>query len=88
ISYTTYRNPYGIRKIVEQNKNNFHVFGRSTDTNGFIDQLEQMATELKRYDITQDNLLKKYDDLKNRENKGPQELVLQEKLHDLSLVYE
>ncbi|MBU9719930.1 MULTISPECIES: helicase-exonuclease AddAB subunit AddB [Bacillaceae] len=77
-----------LRKIVEQNKGTFNVFGRSANANGFIDQLEQMVTELKRYNISQDNLNERYDDLVKKDNKRPQEVVLQEKLHDIKVVYE
>ncbi|MFA9560262.1 helicase-exonuclease AddAB subunit AddB [Evansella sp. AB-rgal1] len=76
-----------LRKIVESEKQHFSVFGKTTDTNGFIEQLEQMISELKRYDITSESLREKYDTLVEKQDKKPQEKILQEKLHDISIIY-
>ncbi|ADU30226.1 helicase-exonuclease AddAB subunit AddB [Evansella cellulosilytica] len=76
-----------IRKIVETEKKSFKVFSKASDTNGFIDQLEQMITELKRYDVSADTLTEQYEALEQRENKRPSEQILQEKLHDIGIVY-
>lgn len=77
-----------LRKIVEKEKGNFTLFAKTTDTNGFIDQLEQMVSELKRYNVSADNLQEQYESLKNNLKKRPQEQVLQEKLHDIQLVFQ
>lgn len=77
-----------LRKIVEKEKSNFTLFGKTTDTNGFIDQLEQMVSEFKRYNISTESLQEQYETLKSKPKKRPQEQVLQEKLHDIHLVFQ
>ncbi|WP_306454076.1 helicase-exonuclease AddAB subunit AddB [Evansella halocellulosilytica] len=76
-----------IRKIVEQQKNHFSVFKRATETNGFIDELEQMMTELKRYDVSSETLEQYEAQLQDKQEKSPQEAVLLNKLHDVKLVF-
>ncbi|WP_078596816.1 helicase-exonuclease AddAB subunit AddB [Evansella clarkii] len=76
-----------LRKIIERKKESFRVFSKATDTNGFIDQLEQMLSELKKYDISLETLNENYEHLKSKENKRPQEFVLEEKLHDMHIIF-
>ena len=69
-----------IRKIIEDKKDQLKIFQRTADKNGFVQQLEQMLIEFKRYAVKPEDLL-----AKQGENLG--EKALTEKLHDLELVY-
>ncbi|WP_202081171.1 helicase-exonuclease AddAB subunit AddB [Caldalkalibacillus salinus] len=68
-----------LRKIVEEHRSDLRVFQRSADQFGFLEQLEQMMTELKRYQVNFDQL--------QEEEVGTNPL-LQDKCHDLQLIFE
>lgn len=70
-----------IRKIIEDKKDQLKIFRRTADKNGFVQQLEQMLIEFKRYMVKPEDLA-----LKQEEAMG--EKALQEKLHDLEIVYQ
>ncbi|CAG9622981.1 helicase-exonuclease AddAB subunit AddB [Sutcliffiella rhizosphaerae] len=76
-----------LRKIVEEHKQEFHVFGRSAEQFGFIEQMESMITEFKRYCITSDSL--EADITKIREDNfiSEHEKMLAKKLTDILVVY-
>ncbi|CAM3655161.1 helicase-exonuclease AddAB subunit AddB [Mesobacillus zeae] len=69
-----------IRKIIEDKKDDLKIFHRAADKSGFIQQMEQMLTEFKRYAISPQELLKETENEKGQK-------VLQEKLHDIEMVY-
>lgn len=70
-----------IRKIIEDKKDELKIFQRAAEKNGFIQQIEQMMTEFKRYCVSPEELVEKKSQLAI-ENKS-----LQDKLHDLELIY-
>ena len=76
-----------LRKIVEQEKERLIVFHQAADTNGFIEQLEEMITELERYLVRPETLEEKRAQLLNKETLTPQEMVFKDKLHDMALIY-
>lgn len=69
-----------IQKIIEDKKEELHLFERAADKTGFISQMEQMLIEFKRYCVQPSELAEK--------QKHLSEKVLQDKLHDLQLIYE
>ncbi|KAB2337164.1 helicase-exonuclease AddAB subunit AddB [Cytobacillus depressus] len=73
-----------IRKIMDEKKDELKLFHRAADKNGFIQQLEQMLTEFKRYCIQPEELTEKQDQLSKGEKTNN---ALQDKLHDLELIY-
>ena len=76
-----------LRKVIEEHKNEFHVFGRSAEQFGFIEQMESMITEFKRYcvtpDILQDEIVRIGEDASISEH----EKMLAKKLTDILVVY-
>lgn len=70
-----------IRKIIHDQKEQLKLYERAADKNGFIQQLEQMITEFKRYCIRPEDLSGgfNYDD-------SPKGLV--DKLNDLEIIYQ
>lgn len=71
-----------IRKIIEEKKDQLTLFGRAADKNGFVQQVEQMITEFKRYCITPDELIQEAE----MEN-GNASRALKNKLSDLEIIY-
>jgi ATP-dependent helicase/nuclease subunit B len=72
-----------IRKIIEDKKENLKLFGRAADKTGFIQHVESMLTEFKRYCVTPEELVSKQEEL---EDKGIPN-SLHDKLHDLEIIY-
>ena len=68
-----------IQKIIEDKKEELHLFGRAADKSGFISQMEQMLIEFKRYCVQPTELM---------ESNVQSTKALQDKLHDLQLIYE
>lgn len=73
-----------IRKIIEEKKDELKLFQRAADKNGFVQQIEQMMTEFKRYCIQPEELAEKQAQLTAG---GKANKALQDKLHDLELIY-
>src|SRR5699024_8363176 len=48
-----------LRKIVEEVKADFRVFRKAADTDGFIHELEQMVTEMRRQALTPETIADK-----------------------------
>ncbi len=72
-----------LRKLVEQYKQDFKVFAKASDKNGFIEQLEAMLTEFKRYCLSPE-------ELENYVASAQTELdkkSLTDKLHDMAILY-
>lgn len=69
-----------IRKIIEDQRENLNIFQRAADKQGFVQQIERMITEFKRYCIRPEELIFEGSD-------GTDEKVLQDKLTDLELIY-
>ncbi|WP_419888740.1 helicase-exonuclease AddAB subunit AddB [Neobacillus niacini] len=74
-----------IRKIIEDKKDELKLFQRAADKNGFVQQVEQMITEFKRYCITPDELIDKAG--KGNRNSENASRALQDKLNDLEIIY-
>ena len=70
-----------LRKIIEKRKNELKVFQRSSEQSGFFEHLEQMVTELKRYTLTPEQILR------FSEEKLQESPLLLDKLHDLHLIF-
>ncbi|OUM90117.1 MAG: helicase-exonuclease AddAB subunit AddB [Bacillus thermozeamaize] len=75
-----------LRKIVEHEKQRLRLFSTAADTGGFIQQLEEMTEELRRYAVTPEMLRARREELLARGTVQAQEVILADKLHDLSLI--
>ncbi|NNU84203.1 helicase-exonuclease AddAB subunit AddB [Geobacillus sp. BMUD] len=76
-----------IRKIIEQRRQELKLFGRAADKHGFIEQLNEMIAECKRYCLTPDELRRHAEALENGSSQ-PGRRLLADKLSDVALVYE
>ncbi|WP_042356521.1 helicase-exonuclease AddAB subunit AddB [Bacillus rubiinfantis] len=74
-----------IRKIIEEQKEQFKLFQRTVDKAGFIKQVEQIITELKRYCIQPGELTNHAPEFSDSQPTGK---VLQDKLHDVEIIYQ
>ncbi|MDQ1004160.1 ATP-dependent helicase/nuclease subunit B [Neobacillus niacini] len=74
-----------IRKIIEDKKDELKLFHRAADKNGFVQQVEQMITEFKRYCITPEEIIQKAE--MSNGNSENASRALQDKLNDLEIIY-
>ncbi|KIL45640.1 helicase-exonuclease AddAB subunit AddB [Jeotgalibacillus soli] len=72
-----------IRKIMNEQQDQLSLFGRAAKKHGFIQHVENMLTEFRRYCIKPDDLLQQTADLSTMN--APKSLV--DKLHDLERIY-
>lgn len=77
-----------LRKIIELKKDHLKVYQKAADQNGFIQQVEQLITELKRYCVTIEDLTSEQERLEKIESKNASEEMLANKLHDFQLIYQ
>ncbi|WP_462408934.1 helicase-exonuclease AddAB subunit AddB [Neobacillus sp. Marseille-QA0830] len=75
-----------IRKIINEEKERLTLFQNAADKTGFIQQVEQMIIELKRYCVSPDNLLQ---GLRQFESENTFDAkALHDKLADLEIIYQ
>ncbi|MEH7180839.1 helicase-exonuclease AddAB subunit AddB [Neobacillus vireti] len=74
-----------IRKIIEEKKDQLKLFQRAADKNGFVQQVEQMITEFKRYCIQPNELIQ--ETMMVNQSGGSASRALQDKLKDLEMIY-
>jgi ATP-dependent helicase/nuclease subunit B len=74
-----------IRKIIEEKKDQLKLFQRAADKNGFVQQVEQMITEFKRYCIHPNEIIQEA--VKVNVSGDSASRALQDKLNDLEIIY-
>src|SRR5690625_2661535 len=77
-----------LRKIIEEKQGEWRIFQKAMEKQGFLDQLEMMITEFKRYEITPDMLKMQRENIEQFVHKEPGEVTLSNKLEDLTYIYE
>ncbi|SDJ87946.1 helicase-exonuclease AddAB subunit AddB [Sediminibacillus albus] len=77
-----------LRKITEERKSDWNVFQKAIEKQGFMEQLEHMITEFKRYRITPEVLAAQILEMDRFTHKYPGETALKNKLEDLSYIYD
>ncbi|WBX80017.1 helicase-exonuclease AddAB subunit AddB [Virgibacillus salarius] len=77
-----------LRKIIEEKQDEWHVFQKAMEKQGFLHQLETMITEFKRYTITPELLHAQIEQIGQYVHKEPEEEALANKLEDLVYIYE
>lgn len=76
-----------LRKIVEERNGKWHTFQKSVEKQGFLENLERMIAEFKRYQITPEVLQQQIDQMEKFVHKEPAEVTLENKLKDLLYIY-
>ncbi|MDF2911240.1 MAG: addB [Sporolactobacillus laevolacticus] len=74
-----------LRKIVEQNKNDLRLFRKASQQNGFYDLLSDTLIEFKRFCLEPEQIATQSIDMGTG---SADQLLLKDKLHDLSLIYQ
>ncbi|GAA0596457.1 helicase-exonuclease AddAB subunit AddB [Virgibacillus siamensis] len=77
-----------LRKIIEEKESEWHIFQKALEKQGFLQQLEAMITEFKRYRITPDMLDGQIEQINQFVHKESGEAALTGKLQDLVYIYE
>ncbi|WP_047982479.1 helicase-exonuclease AddAB subunit AddB [Ornithinibacillus contaminans] len=77
-----------LRKIIEEKEDDWHVFQKAVEKQGFLSELEKIITEFKRYDVTPEALLMQKYQINQYAHKEPGEGALVNKLTDLHYLYE
>ncbi|MFD1039016.1 helicase-exonuclease AddAB subunit AddB [Virgibacillus byunsanensis] len=77
-----------LRKIIEEKQSEWQVFQKAIEKQGFLDQIEKMITEFKRYRITPEMLRLQMAEINQYVHKDPGEEALSNKLDDISYIYE
>ncbi|RPF52050.1 helicase-exonuclease AddAB subunit AddB [Aquisalibacillus elongatus] len=76
-----------LRKLAEEQRDSLQAFQEAIDKQGFIEHLESMITEIKRYRITPESLHSVVMEMAKFQHTHPNEVALKNKLSDLSLIY-
>src|SRR5699024_2815142 len=77
-----------LRKIIEEKQGEWLIFQKEIEKQVFLEQLEMMITEFKRYEITHDMLKMQKENIDQFVHKEPGEVALSNKLEDLTYIYE
>jgi ATP-dependent helicase/nuclease subunit B len=77
-----------LRKIIEEKQTDWRVFQKAIEKQGFLEQVENMITEFKRYCITPEMLYMQLEQMNQFVHKEPGETALANKLEDLVYIYE
>ncbi|WHX24721.1 helicase-exonuclease AddAB subunit AddB [Virgibacillus halodenitrificans] len=77
-----------LRKIIEEKTEDWRVFQKAMEKQGFLSQLEKMITEFKRYNISPEALQSQMKEIEGYVHKESGEEALISKLDDLGYIYE
>ncbi|HEX6593624.1 MAG TPA: helicase-exonuclease AddAB subunit AddB [Bacillota bacterium] len=77
-----------LRKIIEEKKGDWKIFQKALEKQGFLNQLEKMIAEFKRYQITPQMLWMQKEEIDQFVHKESVEVGLVNKLNDLYYIYE
>ncbi|WP_456275926.1 helicase-exonuclease AddAB subunit AddB [Bacillus sp. AK128] len=74
-----------IRRIIEKRKQDFVVYGKAAEKAGFVEHIESMIQECKRYCVTPVGIKQQLESLQHG---GEGDVTLLHKLHDFSIIFE
>jgi ATP-dependent helicase/nuclease subunit B len=77
-----------LRKIIKEKTGEWLTFGKAKEKQGFLQQLENIITEFKRYNVTPELLYAEMEEIDQYVHKDPKEIALLNKLTDLVYIYE
>ncbi|WP_407271659.1 helicase-exonuclease AddAB subunit AddB [Radiobacillus sp. PE A8.2] len=76
-----------LRKITEERKSDWNVFQKAIEKQGFMEQLEHMITEFKRYRISPEMIAEQIAEIDRYTHQYSGEVTLKNKLEDLGYIY-
>ncbi|WP_101843440.1 helicase-exonuclease AddAB subunit AddB [Halobacillus sp. Marseille-P3879] len=77
-----------LRKIIEERTSDWKVFQKAIEKQGFVEQLENMITEFKRYQVTPAALHAQMEQMDQFMHRTSHEEGLRDKLDDLTYIYD
>ncbi|GGA73725.1 helicase-exonuclease AddAB subunit AddB [Ornithinibacillus halotolerans] len=77
-----------LKKIIDEKEGEWQVFQKAVEKQGFLNQLEKVITEFKRYEVTPDMLQMQKYEINQYAHKEPGEQALVNKLDDLYYIYD
>lgn len=77
-----------LKKVIDDRATDWKLFQKSLEKPGFLDHLEQLITEFKRYQISPADLQIRIEQLQTRSNRHADDEVLIQKLEDIHYIYE
>ncbi|MFG6149502.1 helicase-exonuclease AddAB subunit AddB [Halobacillus sp. B23F22_1] len=77
-----------LRKIIEERTSDWKVFQKAIEKQGFVEQLENMITEFKRYQVTPVMLHEQMHQMDQFMHRTSHEEGLRDKLDDLTYIYD
>ncbi|MCP3026725.1 helicase-exonuclease AddAB subunit AddB [Halobacillus sp. A5] len=77
-----------LRKIIEERTSEWKVFQKAIEKQGFVEQLENMITEFKRYQVTPAVLYAQMEQMDQFMHRTSHEEGLRDKLDDLTYIYD
>lgn len=77
-----------LRKVISERKDDWNMFGKALDKQGFLQQIERLITEFKRHNISPEDMVQQMKDIEKREHVPIDIGGLAGKLDDLRYVYE
>lgn len=77
-----------LRKILKEKQEDWLVFQKTTEKQGFLEQLEAIMKEFKRYEITPSMLVEQQIVMNQFVHQHPTEKALVDKLKDLTYIYD
>src|SRR5690625_4650971 len=77
-----------LRKIIDERTDHWQMFQSALEKQGFLEQLERLISEFKRYNITPEMLETYFLQMKHQTDQSIHEQALQHKLADLMYIYE
>lgn len=77
-----------LRKVISERPDEWNVFGKALDKQGFLQQIERLLTEFKRHNILPEDMTAHIADIEKREHEPIDIGGLTGKLDDLHYVYQ
>ncbi|MFD1361014.1 helicase-exonuclease AddAB subunit AddB [Lentibacillus salinarum] len=77
-----------LRKIIAEKESDWYVFQKALEKQGFLEQLEHIITEFKRYRVSPDMLYMQIEQMQRFVHQASGEVALTGKLTDLAYIYD
>lgn len=77
-----------LRKVISERKDDWYIFGKALDKQGFLQQIERLITEFKRHNVSPEDMYTHIQAIKERDHEPIDIGSLAGKLEDLRYVYE
>lgn len=77
-----------LRKIINEKQSEWSIFQKAIEKQGFLEEIESLISEFKRYNINPEDLKRQIDTLDRFVHKEAHEVTLMHKLNDLVFIYD